>query len=93
MGQPRRISFPHNPNDIKSCSVVVESETRKIMEGSHGDLALLSLIDRGERVSELLRTMRPDLNKNNRSFILRDKINFSARTSIISLNYHIAEVA
>ncbi len=93
MGQPRRLSFPHNPDEVKSCSVVVELETRKIMEGSHDDLALLSLLDRGERVSELLRTMRPDLNKNNRSSILRNKINFSARVSIISLNSHRAEVA
>ncbi len=45
MGQLRRVPFSHNPNDVKSSSVVVELETRKIMQGSHGDLTLLPLID------------------------------------------------
>ncbi len=92
MGQPRRLSFPHDPNDVKSHRAVVELETREIMEGSQGNLALLSLIDRGEWIAELLRTMRPDLNEYQRSFVLRHQINFSARTSLVSLNYDIAEV-
>ena len=93
MGQLRRVPFSHNPNDVKSRSMVVEVETRKIMLGGHSDLTLLPLIDRGQRVSEFPRTVRPNLNEDKRFFILRDEINFPTGASIIFLNYHIAEGA
>ncbi len=41
----RSVSFPNNPNNVKSCRLVMELEARNVMERSHGDLALFPLID------------------------------------------------